>query len=282
MSQPVTLHYTAFTRERSGGNPAGVVIADQHPSDAEMQRIAAEIGASETAFLHALGAAAPGEYRVRYFSPQLEVPFCGHATIASAVALAERGAPSRLVFHTNGGAVPVETAITDGVVSATLTSLPPRVEAAPDELVTRALVALRWTRADLDPRFPPAVAFAGARHLVLATRTLETLAALAYDFDTLRGLMLEQDLTTLQLVWQEGPLAFRARNPFPIGGIFEDPATGAAAAAFGAYLRAHGLAPEASTITIRQGLEMGRPSLLTVELVAGQPGVRVRGNAVAL
>lgn len=282
MRQPVTLHYAAFTRDPAGGNPAGVVISDQHPSDADMQSLAAQIGASETAFLRPVGPEAPGEYRVRYFSPAIEVPFCGHATIASAVALAERGAPARLMFHTNGGAVPVDITRADGVITATLTSLPPHVSAAAQELVTNALTALRWAPADLDPRFPPAVSFAGAQHLVLATRTLATLAALDYDFEALRALMLAHDLTTLQLVWQEGPRAFRARNPFPIGGVIEDPATGAAAAALGAYLRAYGLVPEASTFTIRQGLELGRPSLLTVELVAGQPGVRVSGTAVVM
>ena len=68
----------AFTDGGRGGNPAGVVLADALPGHAEMQRIAAEVGYSETAF------AAPWDdaFVVRYFSPETEVPFCGHATIA--------------------------------------------------------------------------------------------------------------------------------------------------------------------------------------------------------
>src|SRR3954451_12296370 len=91
------LRYTAFTDTPAGGNPAGVVLDARDMSDAEMQGVAAEIGYSETAFLTRRG---DGEYDVRYFAPEAEVPFCGHATIASAVALAERAGAGTLLFHT--------------------------------------------------------------------------------------------------------------------------------------------------------------------------------------
>ena len=71
--------------------------------------------------------------------------------------------------------------------------------------------------------------------------------------------------TTLQLVWRETPELFHARDPFPIGGVIEDPATGAAAAAFGGYLRTLGALPPSGAFTIRQGEDLGRPSLLRVE-----------------
>src|SRR5690606_10933440 len=82
---PHELHrLAAFTDDPRGGNPAGVWIGDALPPADRMQRIAAEVGYSETAFL----APAVGEVReVRYFSPLAEVPFCGHATIASGVVL---------------------------------------------------------------------------------------------------------------------------------------------------------------------------------------------------
>src|SRR6267154_1495918 len=78
------LKFSAFSDGNLGGNPAGVVLCDALPSDAEMQRIAAEVGFSETAFAMCTGTA----WRVRYFSPEAEVPFCGHATIALGAALA--------------------------------------------------------------------------------------------------------------------------------------------------------------------------------------------------
>ena len=94
--------------------------------------------------------------------------------------------------------------------------------------------------------------------------------------------MLEHDLTTVDLVHREDATTFHARNPFPVGGVVEDPATGAAAAAFGAYLRHEGLITPPATITVHQGVDMGRPSLLTIEIRAAEPEIRVSGRAVAM
>src|SRR5205085_1176611 len=127
-----------------------------------------------------------GEYDVRYFSPQAEVPFCGHATIATGVALAERDGAGPLTFHTQAGTVPVHTTGRNGSVTATLTSVAPHVEDAPASLLQPALQALRWSEADLDPQLPPRVSYAGARHLILAAATRERLADLDYDFDALK------------------------------------------------------------------------------------------------
>jgi PhzF family phenazine biosynthesis protein len=272
------LRYTAFTDTPDGGNPAGVVLDASGMGDDEMQRIAAEVGYSETAFLAPRG---NGDYDVRYFSPAQEIAFCGHATIASAVALAERDGARPLVFHTRGGTVPVDTSGGDGAITATLTSVAPYVEDVPPELLETALATLGWDAGELDPALPPRIAYAGVRHLVLAAATRERLAALDYDFETLRRAMLEHDLTTLSLVHRAGEDTFDARDPFPVGGVVEDPATGAAAAAFGAYLRELGLITPPARITIRQGDDMGRPSRLTVD-VGSEPEIRVTGRAVSL
>ena len=129
---------------------------------------------------------------------------------------------------------------------------------------------------------PPRIAYAGARHLVLAAATRDRLAALDYDFDGLTDYMHELDLTTLQLVWRASADAFVVRDPFPVGGVVEDPATGAAALALGAYLRDLGAVPDAARLVLHQGEDMGRPSLLEVELRAGDDRVRVTGAAVPL
>jgi len=86
----------------------------------------------------------------------------------------------------------------------------------------------------------------------------------------------------VDLVQREDAHTFHARNPFPVGGVVEDPATGAAAAAFGAYLREQGLVTPPATVTVHQGVDMGRPSVLTIELEAGRPEIRVSGRAVAM
>jgi PhzF family phenazine biosynthesis protein len=275
---PEILRYAAFTERADGGNPAGVVPDATGLDEAAMLAIAAELGYSETAFLQPRGG---GIYDVRYFSPLAEVPFCGHATIAAAVAIAEHEGLDLLRFRTRNGEVPVETAREDGRTSATMTSVEPRVEPAPDTLLTQALAALRWHADELDPALPPRLAYAGARHLVLAARTRERLRRLDYDFAALQTAMLAHDLTTVHLVWRETPTRFHARDPFPVGGVVEDPATGAAAAAFGAYLRALGLVAPPATVTILQGEDMGRPSLLTVG-IGERGGIRVGGRAMPI
>ncbi|MCP9959204.1 PhzF family phenazine biosynthesis protein [Streptomyces sudanensis] len=284
-SSPEVLHYTAFSADPKGGNPAGVVLDASGLGDADMLAIAAEAGHSESVFLTAPpeGLGEPGRaFAVRYFSPLAEVPFCGHATIAAAVALGERIGPGDLVFATRAGEVPVSVTERDGVPHATLTSVEPYVEEADAGDVAEALAALDWPAGDLDPALPPRIAFAGARHLVLAAGSRERLARLDYDFERLKALMLRLDLTTVQLVWRESDTVFHVRDPFPVGGVVEDPATGAAAAAFGAYARALGLVPEASVLTLHQGEDLGRPAELTVELRAGDPRVRVSGTGTRM
>ena len=110
----------------------------------------------------------------------------------------------------------------------------------------------------------------------------ERLGDLDYDFERLRSIMLSNDLTTLQLVWREAVDQFRARDPFPVGNVVEDPATGAAAAALGAYLRWRGELRPPARFTISQGVEMGRPSLIDVEVPDTSGGIRVSGTAVPL
>jgi PhzF family phenazine biosynthesis protein len=264
-----------------------VVIASMLLSDVEMQRIAADIGYSETGFFTPMAddesSLGGRRFRVRYFSPVAEVPFCGHVTIAAGVALADRLGEGAFEFVTKVGTVPIEvTTDVEGRLRATLTSVPPRIKQPTQDFVEAVLAVLHWSSTDLDPSLPPALAFAGAWHLVLAVRDRSTLTTLAYDFDGLRLLMLSEDLTTVQLVWRESVDLFRSRNPFPVGGVVEDPATGAAAAALGAYVRHHERADAPTRFTIVQGVEMGRPSLLTVELIADQPGIRVSGTAVPI
>ncbi|MGW2958121.1 PhzF family phenazine biosynthesis protein [Streptomyces sp. NPDC001220] len=277
---PEVLRYTAFSGRPEGGNPAGVVLDASGLDDAGMLAIAADLGYSESAFLTPAGQ--ERSYTVRYFSPKAEVPFCGHATIATAIALAERIGPGELEFATRAGTVPVTVTDEGGTVRATLTSVEPHVEEVAGADLAEALAALGWPAADLDPAFPPRIAFAGARHLVLAAATRARLADLAYDFARLEALMHRLDLTTVQLVWRESATVFHVRDPFPVGGVVEDPATGAAAAAFGAYARELGLVAEDAVLTLHQGEDLGRPGELTVTLYAGDPRVRVSGTGTRI
>jgi PhzF family phenazine biosynthesis protein len=279
------LRYAAFTTTPDGGNPAGVVLDAAGLDDAAMQAVAADVGYSETAFVTgpADGDAAGARHLVvRYFSPVAEVPFCGHATIATAVAHADRHGPVDLVLHTRAGRVAVRVDQVDGGPAATLTSVPPHTEPVADDDLAEALAALGWSPDDLEPALPPRVAFAGARHLVLAAATRERLARLDYDMSRLGALMSARDWTTLQLAWRESATVFHVRDPFPPGGVVEDPATGAAAAALGGYLRELGLVEPPVDLVLHQGHDLGRPSLLRVHVPAGDGGIDVTGHAVPL
>lgn len=269
---------SAFTTRPDGGNPAGVWIGKTLPDPETMRRIAFEVGFSETAFL----APTQGFHRtVRYYSPEAEVSFCGHATVAAGVLLGETDGDGTYRLETAVGEVPVTVRVQQGRREASLTSVAPKHMPVPDRLLDETLSILGWRRDDLDGSIPPARAYAGAWHLVLAAAHEDRLKTLNYDFEALKALMLRDGLTTLQLVWREGPDLFHARDPFPVGGVVEDPATGAAAAALGGYLRGAGLVTPPAAIRIRQGEAMGRPSLLAVD-IPESGGIVVTGAAVRI
>jgi PhzF family phenazine biosynthesis protein len=267
-------HIAAFTDGAQGGNPAGVVICDALPDAGMMQAMAAEIGYSETAF----AAPVDGKWRVRYFAPQAEVDFCGHATIALGAALARYERSGTFVLQLNRTEITVDGRHSATEWSAAFRSPPtqtrPLSAAALDEIC--ALFGL--ARGDLDERIPPAIAHAGMDHPVIALRERARLGAIAYDFVRGQELAQRERFCTFNLVHAETPKLFHARNPFPFGGVYEDPATGAAAAALAGYLRELAW-PAEGPIAIRQGEDMGVPCCLQVDLdgPVGAP-VKVSGS----
>jgi len=271
------LRYTAFSNDPKGGNPAGIVLDARGMDEAGMQRVAAEVGYSETAFLTPRE---DGALDVRYYSPLAEVSFCGHATIAAMVAYAKLHGPGTRLLRTQAGEVRVEV---DDTGRATLVSVAPRVTQLDVADLNALLAALRWNADELDTSLPPALAYAGAWHPVLAVRERSRLARLDYDYDALAALMAERGWTTVDLIWRENAETFHARNPFPPGGVVEDPATGAAAAALGAYLAERNALPVQRRFVVRQGDDLGRPSRLDVEVpVDTSEGIRVSGTATRI
>lgn len=264
----------AFTRNGTGGNPAGVVLADTLPSPARMQEVAASVGYSETAF-----AAPEGDgWRVRYFALEAEVPFCGHATIALGAALARAQGPGRFRLEVSAGPIAMEAELRDGVAHARLWSPPTRHVPAPAALLDGALALFGYRAGDIDPDLAPVLAHAGADHLILPLRSRDLLARMRYDLDAGRRLMQAHGLVTVALVWREGDRLFHARNAFASGGVVEDPATGAAAAALAGALRDAGRLT-AGDLTVLQGDDMGAPSTIGTHFTAvpGSP-VEVAGT----
>jgi len=254
------LKLAAFSHNGRGGNPAGVAFYDVMPSDEEMLKVAKEVGYSETAFLVKQG----NDWRVRYFAPEIEVPFCGHATIALGAALGEKFGEGEYKLILNDSQITVRAEKSANGMLATLQS--PRTSSVDVfvDTVDKFLAGFQLTRDDLDPAFPVRFASAGAKHLILVLKDRKTLANMKYDFDSMRVLMMEQGLITISLLWKESDDVFHSRNAFASGGVYEDPATGAAAAALAGYLRDIGW-KASSTFTILQGEDMGSPSRLLVK-----------------
>lgn len=278
-----TLRIAAFDDAGQGGNPAGVWIGAALPPAAEMRRLAHAVGFSETAFAAPEGP----DWRVRYFSPESEVPFCGHATIALGAALARAHGDGRYTLRLNAATITVEGRLAGGQeaapggerMQAALQSPPTRSAAAPGALVDAALALFGYTQADLDPRIPPALAHGGADHLVLALGSRAALAAMRYDLNQGRDFMVRHGLVTVVLAWAEDAQLFHTRNPFASGGVYEDPATGAGTAALAGYLRDIGW-PHGGRIDVVQGEDMGMRSRLKAEIGAEQGGsIRVSGSA---
>ncbi|GAA1831168.1 PhzF family phenazine biosynthesis protein [Agromyces salentinus] len=278
------LRYAAFTDRPEGGNPAGVVLDAAALSAADMQRIAAEIDFAETAFVTGRDGDA---YLVRYFSPIAEVPFCGHATVATAIALAERGHDGRIRFGTPVGEIEIETTADATGPRASFTSVDTDLAELPAASLERLLELLGLERSALSWTLPPKLAFAGNWHPVLVIDDPSAFDGFTFDPAAVRAYMDEQGwpatITVLHplAVTGEEPMRFEARNLFPVGRITEDPATGSAAASVGGYLRALGVVVPPARVVIEQGRHVGRPGELTVD-IPERGGITVGGGAVAM
>ncbi|WP_395245636.1 PhzF family phenazine biosynthesis protein [Agromyces sp. MMS24-K17] len=283
-TDPAVLRYAAFTADPAGGNPAGVVLDATGLDDAAMQAIATEVDYAETAFL--VGVDPDGARVIRYFSPIAEVPFCGHATIATAVALAERDGPGTIRFRTPVGEVSIGTTADASGASAAFTSVEPVVVPLPDADLDRVLALLGLGLDDLDEAHPPRLAAAGSPHPVLVLRDAAAFDGFTFDPAEARALMDERGWPATIAVFRKVDAddaggRYEARNVFPVGRITEDPATGSAAAAFGGYLRALGLVDPPARVVIAQGRHVGRPGELVVDVPAAG-GVVVTGRAVPI
>lgn len=262
--------FAAFSDGTTGGNPAGVLITPTLPDAPAMQAIAHDVGFSETAFAAPVGDA----WRVRYFSPASEVPFCGHATIALGAALARQHGDGTFCLQLNDAVITVEGRREGDLFAAALQSPPTRSAPADPDLACAALELFDLAPADLDPRLPAAAIHAGADHLVLALADRARLAGMAYDLEEGRALMTAAGLTTIALVHARDRQHFAVRNAFASGGVLEDPATGAAAAAFAGYLRDLGW-PHGGAIELVQGEDMGMRSRIHATIPEA-PGSSIR------
>jgi PhzF family phenazine biosynthesis protein len=207
------------------------------------------------------------------------VPFCGHATIALGAALALQHGDRTFELKLNRADISVAGRRDGQTIAAALQSPPTRSSPIDPLLQADLLQLLDYSIDDLDLKIPPAKIHGGADHVVLALKKRNALARMKYDFERGRELMERAGLITIALVTAENPQLFHVRNAFAAGGVLEDPATGAAAAAFAGYLRDIGW-PHGGVINIVQGEDMGMRSLIRAEIseIAGS-SIRVSGTA---
>ncbi len=269
-----------FTSSRFEGNPLAVMTDARGLTDADMQNIAAEFGYSEVTFI--LPPEAPeNTARVRIFTPTTEVPFAGHPNVGTAYVLGQQGqvfgrpVGDSLRFEEQAGLVEVELKRSgEEVLSASIRAPKPLAigKAIPEQTVARC-IAIEPEEVRI-ARHRPVVASVGLSFVFAELADLAALGRarpnLAYFQDaacpTVEG---NHDFSLFVYVRsEEAPWTIRARMFAPLDNVPEDPATGSASAALGAYLVS--LEADANmnvSLTIEQGVEMGRRSLIGIDVV---------------
>ncbi|MFW5934608.1 MAG: PhzF family phenazine biosynthesis protein [Halolamina sp.] len=278
-----TLLVDAFTKEPLAGNAAGVVPDAAGLSGEEMQAIARELSVSETAFLLPSDEA---DRKVRYFTPTQEVDLCGHATVASHGALYDDGAidAGSHTLETEVGVLDIQVTDTGAVW---MTQNAPQVFEV-DLAYADAADALGIDEAafaDVGADLPPAYASTGLPFLILPVNFLEHLSGMDPDMDAVAALADAHDCAgvyvfTFDAVGRSRDSTLHGRAFVPGLGVDEDPVTGTASGACGAYLD-HFAAfddefPE--RMTFEQGHFLDRPGYVGVR-VDGQT-VQVGGDAI--
>lgn len=294
-----------FTDRVFGGNPLGIFPDAGELPDPLMQSIAREMNLSETVFL-TRPTSPGGPWRVRIFTPAVEVPFAGHPTIGTALFLAGTGrvelpeGGGTIVLRENVGPVPVDVGMEGGLPStARLTAaVPPEHREcpwSPEELATmlslppEAVGCPEGTVEGVSGGLEPELVSAGLPFVVAPVRDLDAARAARLETGSWERLTTGAWSRMMYVVSPEaeGPdVDLHVRMFAPAAGVPEDPATGSAGVALAAFLGRRcptGTGGRTFRWTVEQGLEMGRPSRLEIEAdVAGGSveAVRVGGRSV--
>lgn len=265
-----------FTTQPFSGNPLAVFLDAAMVPDALMSSLAVEFGWSEVTFV-----TAGNPPRVRIWTPFGELPFAGHPTIGTTVVLASRdllpiGAS---VLHLGIGEVEVEvrSSGSDGG-SASMTQRPPQFGQVLSDRIALA-AALGLTPDDLAPDLPAQMVSTGLSHFMVPLRSLDALQR-ATPLSSLTPLLTGIGARWAYCFTTETPNDTAAARSRLLSMDMEDAATGSAAGPLGAYLVYYGL-HERGELEIEQGIEMGRPSRLAVDVpvLSGEIGpVRVSGE----
>jgi len=272
MKKLTLYHVDAFTKKKFSGNPAGVVANADGLSTAQMQQIAREMNLSETAFIFKPGSS-DHDLEIRFFTPTMEVPLCGHATIASHFVLAmEENVTSHIIRRqkSNVGIIPVETIVKENNFQIVMTQRKPFFEAVKEKDSAAILAALHLQNNDLTPHTPIEIVSTGHSKVMICIRSKQVLNSLTPNFQKLMEISNVigcNGYYVFTLDSDEPEILAHGRMFAPAVGINEDPVTGNANGPLGAYLVKNSLVSQDGgplTFQARQGEAMGRPGIVKV------------------
>lgn len=285
----------AFAERLFGGNAAGVVIireGESFPTNDIMLKVAAELRYSETAFVKLLG---DNRFKIRFFTPVAEVELCGHATIGAFHALLEEGMVERdsvYEVETLQGVFGVEVKENGSIL---MDMAKPQLyeyikdKDAVDELYS--IIGLQHADGhgvcNVNPQLylHPRIVSTGLRDIMLPVANEEELYKVAPDFAALAELSKRYNVVGVHAFTcnsKDGRV--HARNFAPLYGIDEEAATGTSNGALACYLFDYGIVAGDQTVNVIQGEKMGRPSLISAQILlrGGELSVKVGGRAVTL
>nr|WP_136810245.1 PhzF family isomerase [Desulfosediminicola flagellatus] len=293
MKQYTLYQIDAFTKTKFKGNPAGVVVNADGLSEKQMQAIARELNNSETAFLFR-----PDDDScdgiIRYFTPTIEVPICGHATIAAmyAKAIEEETGSCVLKMKTNVGVLPFEIVRSGEAIKVWMTQGQIKIDPPMPEDVEQQIVEyLGLVPDDRDTRCPVQIVSAGHSKVMIGITSRNRLNALEPNFQKLAELSSIihcNGYFVFTLNSDDSDILSYGRMFAPAIGINEDPVTGNANGPLGAYLVHNKLVDtESDILTFKgaQGEAIGREGCVevSVSIIDGVPSlIRIAGEAVTL
>jgi PhzF family phenazine biosynthesis protein len=293
MNKTLIYQIDSFTREKFKGNPAGVVLNADGLNDENMQAIARELNNSETAFIFS-PTDSESDYTIRYFTPSIEVPSCGHATIAAlyAKALEDNLDSCVLRINTKIGILPIEVEKVDSDYKITMTQGVFTLNPAFDDSTTKQLLsALNLNSSDLEENCPIQIASTGHSKVIIGIKNREILNGLQPDMSALTQLSNEigcNGYFVFTFDSDHKDILTYGRMFAPAIGITEDPVTGNANGPLGGYLVQNNLVNYQNNyfeFNGRQGEQLNRLGTVNVKVTVnnGKPElVKIKGDAVAI
>lgn len=284
------LIYDAFTQIPGKGNPAGVVLNATGLSDSQMMDIAKELGFNESAFIFPSEVA---DYRIRYFTPGQEVPMCGHATMASVYAMVTQGvipeeklAKGKITLEILAGVIEIEIhQDEEGGIRIGMNQNPyQEVLFTGDKEALTRVIGLEVK--DLDERYPICFVNTGLWALLVPIKEIKRFQDMKPDNWSFPGVLTQNPESCIHPICMKTLYAdcqMHGRHfSTPYAGTEEDPVTGTASGAMGAYYRKH-VDPredEYTTIKVEQGQEIGCDGIVEVTVSQDLKSVKIYGTAV--